>query len=85
MKVQINPETQNFKPVTIQLTFETEKDLATFAALSVVGVHRRAGKLTDGVNIKVVDGGFYKITADKMFDMLDNMFPDEEYTKFITD
>lgn len=85
MKVQVNPETQNFKPVTIQLTFETAEELATFAALSVVGVHRRTGKLTDGVGIEVTAGGFHKITADKMFDMLDNMFPDEEYAKLITD
>lgn len=83
MKVQINPETQGFKPVTIQLTFETEEELAAFAALAVVGAHKRVERFTEGVEIEVIEGGCHKITADKMFDMLDNMFPDEEYRKFI--
>lgn len=82
MKTEFKAKPVEFQPVTVQLTFETEEELATFCALSYAG-EVGIEKIENGVDIKITSGKNHFVHGHKMLDMLENMIAPADFWKYV--
>lgn len=82
MKTEFKAKPTEFKPVTVQLTFETEQELATFCALSYAG-EIGPKKIEKGVDITLKGGHKYSVGVHEMLGMLEDMIKPTDFWKHV--
>lgn len=83
MKTEFKDKPVEFQPVTVQLTFETEQELATFCALSYAG-EVGIEKIENGVDIKMVSGKNHFVHGHEMLNMLENMVTPAAFWQYVS-